>query len=56
MSMMATKDLTGYTGETAPSWKEDAIRPLDTTEGSWKQKATVRLEFARKALKKHPFK
>lgn len=63
MSMMAEGDLTGYTGETPPSgapaplsWKEAAIRPLDTGELSWKQKATVRLEFARKALKKHPFR
>jgi len=60
MSMMQSSDLTGYTGETPPpgtsaSWKEQAIRPLDTGEGSWRQKSTVRLEFARKALKKHPF-
>lgn len=58
MSMMQSGDLTGYTGEQPPlSWKEQAMRSLglDTGEGSWKQKATVRLEFARKALKKHPF-
>lgn len=40
MSMMAKGDLTAYTGESG--W--------DVT------KATLRLEFARKALKKHPFK
>jgi len=58
MSMMAKSDLTGYTGETPPlSWKEQTMRSLDldTGEGSWRQKSTVRLEFAKKALKKHPW-
>ncbi len=57
MSMMQSGDLTAYTGEQPPasSWKEETMRALDTGEGSWKQKATVRLEFARKALRKHPF-
>lgn len=40
MSMMGTGDLTGYTGES----------PMGDHP-----KATIRLEFARKALKKHPF-
>jgi hypothetical protein len=56
MSMMAKGDLTGYTGETQPRGETGDERPMiGAGETSWKQKATVRLEFARKALKKHPF-
>jgi len=64
MSMMHTGDLTGYTGETATraDTGDDDHRALvvgmgGASEGSWggREKAMLRMEFARKALKKHPF-